>query len=660
MCIKRFFIASSKKIIHTISIKKLAILLFIVIPVSADSFIYNSYNNHGVVGLINMPTARFFDESVYGFTIYDGSPDQKITITSSPFNWLEASFFYTNIQDMPYPGFEYQDYKDKGFNIKIRLKDEGLLPALAIGINDIAGTGFYSSEYLVGSYGISNIDFHMGLGWGTLNGANNKQKNPFSYLSSSFNSRPEFVGNGGKFDADKYFSGKTVSPFYGITYAINDNLIFKLEKDTTSINDRITYKDPTSDYSYSFNFLANDNLSLGLAYERGNLLSFNFSYKNNPKQSIKKYKYKKANTLSNDDTKYQKFIKNLENNNIGINKIFENDNSIGVELTQFKHSDIEIIEEIIQSSAIDSGITKDIKKDLRTANLIAVKEYSTKFENTAELIYERKKQSTFNSNTSIKFRPFLASRESFFKGALLLENDNQLILTDSLFFTSNFKYSLIDNFDDLTIPPVDTFPEQVRSDVKDYLRNIDEGIIIGRAQFDYHITPKLNHHLMFTAGILEDMFSGAGFEYLYFNNDVNYAYGFEIFDVVKRDYKMRFGTSSYSNIVSSANFYYRNYKSIPFDMKFTFGEYLAGDEGATIDFSRSFKNGTKFGVFATFTDVSSDDFGEGSFDKGVYFNIPIYQNFVNYTWRPLTKDPGARLNRKHTLYDLLSKYRKIY
>ena len=163
---------------------------------------------------------------------------------------------------------------------------------------------------------------------------------------------------------------------------------------------------------------------------------------------------------------------------------------------------------------------------------------------------------------------------------------------------------MIDNFDDLTIPPENTFPEQVRSDVKDYLRNIDQGIKIGRAQLDYHITPKLNHHFMVTAGILEDMFSGMGFEYLYFDSEVNYAFGFEIFDVIKRDYKMAFGTTDYSNIISSANFYYRNYKSIPFDMKLSFG--VSGwDEGATIDFSRSFENGTKFGVFASFTDVSS-------------------------------------------------------
>ena len=69
--------------------------------ISADSFKYNSFNNHGVIGLINMPTARFYDESSYGFTFYNGNPDQKITMTSFPFDWLEASFFYTSINDNP-------------------------------------------------------------------------------------------------------------------------------------------------------------------------------------------------------------------------------------------------------------------------------------------------------------------------------------------------------------------------------------------------------------------------------------------------------------------------------------------------------------------------------------------------------------------------------
>ena len=162
---------------------------------------------------------------------------------------------------------------------------------------------------------------------------------------------------------------------------------------------------------------------------------------------------------------------------------------------------------------------------------------------------------------------------------------------------------------------------------------------------------------MLTAGILEEMFTGVGFEYLYFKNNTNYAIGFELFDVQKRDYEFRFGLLDYKNITHSLNFYYRQYELIPFDMKISYGEYLAGDEGATFEISRSYLNGVKFGIFASFTDVSSEQFGEGTFDKGIFFNIPLAGNLINYTWRPLTKDPGAKLNRKHNLYDLLVKFK---
>ena len=41
----------------------------------------------------------------------------------------------------------------------------------------------------------------------------------------------------------------------------------------------------------------------------------------------------------------------------------------------------------------------------------------------------------------------------------------------------------------LIFPPLNTFPAQVRSDIKQYLKNMDKGIIIGRAQLDYYLTP---------------------------------------------------------------------------------------------------------------------------------------------------------------------------
>ena len=642
-----------------------SIFIFTSEDLYSDSFKYNSFNNHGVIGLINMPSARFYDEASHGITIYDGTPDQKITMTSFPYDWMEASFFYTNIQGKPYCGQSFdpvcqQDYKDKGFNFKLRLKEEGVWPAIAVGINDIAGTGYYSSEYVVGSYGINRTDFHFGVGWGALNGSNNSFKNPLGYFYENFNSRPTNTEDkGGQFQPGRYFSGNSVSPFFGLSHLVNKSLLFKLEYDTTLTPGRIGYEPPKEDFSYGIEYTFKNNFTIGFSSERGNYTSLKFIYKNDPLSEARRFRPKKAYPKEGDN-KYTKLIKNLNANSIGVDSIIETPEFIGLELTQFTHPNLDIVEQIIDFSAYDAGIDKEIKKELKVASLKGVSEIDEESKRNAELIYKRDTSRRFNTNTNFKIRPFFAAREGFFKWSLLLENDSEYIIADNFFFTSNLKFSIDDNFDDLTVPPKDTYPAQVRSDVKDYLRNIDEGIIVGRAQFDYHLTPKKNHHIMLTAGILEDMFMGYGFEYLYLKEESNYGIGFEVFDVQKRDHMMKFGTLDYKNTVSSINYYYRNINIIPFDLKISTGEYLAGDKGTTFEMSRKYLNGMEFGVFASFTDVTSEQFGEGTFDKGIFFNIPIYGNFINYTWRPLTKDPGAKLNRKHTLHDLLLRFRPYY
>lgn len=625
--------------------------------ISADGFQYNSYNNHGVIGLINLPSARFYSEASFGVTLYDGTPDQKITMTSSPYDWMEASFFYTNIQDKPYGAGFNQDYKDKGFNVKIRLKQEGIFPAVALGINDIAGTGLYSSEYIVASYGINNVDMHFGLGWGALNGSDYSFKNPFTLISNKFNTRPDYIEDkGGDFTPSRYFSDKEVSPFFGINYSINNFTSLKIEYDTTLTPGQVGYEVSENRISYGLDFAINKNFNIGVSSERDNYFSVKFSYKSNGKSTNKPYKYK-TYEKNKEDNSYDYLIKNLESNGIGVNKIIEGSESIGLELTQFSHPNLDIVEDIIKSAVYDSGIKKSIKTDYRVADLQAYSNFDEGLSKDSKVIYERKQENNFNTSTRFNLRPYIAAREDFLKLGFLIENNSEYIIKDNLFFSSNLKYSIDDNFDDLTVPPVDTYPAQVRSDVKEYLRNFNHKIIIGRAQFDYHLTPKKDNHIMLTAGILEEMFSGYGLEYLYFQNGKDYAVGFEVFKVKKRDYRMKFGTLDYENTTGSVNFYYRNYNFIPFDAKISYGEYLAGDTGSSFELSRSFRSGAEFGIFATFTDVTATQFGEGSFDKGIFFTIPIYKNLVNYTWRPLTKDPGARLNRKHTLYDLLVKFK---
>ncbi len=655
------------KIFSNNFIKSLFILVSLVSinSIYADSFKHNLYNNYGIVGLIHTPSARTYDEGVYGLTTYVGDPNQTVTLSASPFDWFEASFFYTNVQDRPYcydftSDICFNDFKDKGFNVKLRLKEQDKLPAIAIGLNDFAGTGIYSSEYIVGSYGINRTDFHFGLGFGLLNGSDLNFKNPLTFISDKFNDRPTvFKDQGGSFQPSRYFSGEKAAPFFGVSHVLRDKLILKLEHDTSVRPGLVPFSEPKSDFSFGFDYLINDNFSIGMSFERGDYASFKFVYKNDPVKTYEQSQYTRGDRRRGDN-KYTQLINNLEENGIGVKKLTRNANSIGLQLTQVMHPNLKVVENIIDQSARDAGITEDIVKDIEIANLLAVQEIDDAYRASSQTIYERSTTKRYSTNTRANFRPFLASREEFFKGAFLVENDTEFIIRKDLFFNTNIKYSLADNLDDLYIPPVDVFPAQVRSDVKQYLKNVkDGGILIGRAQLDYHLTPAKNHHIMMSAGIFEDMFSGYGGEYLYFTPNTNYSFGVDVFKVFKRDYEWRFGLLDYENTMATLNFNYRNYGTIPFDMKVSAGEYLAGDVGYTLEFSRTFYNGVYFGVFATFTDVTTDQFGEGSFDKGIFFNIPIYGNLVNYTWRPLTKDPGAKLNRRHTLHGLLVKLQPI-
>ena len=171
------------------------------------------------------------------------------------------------------------------------------------------------------------------------------------------------------------------------------------------------YKKAKSNYSVGIEYALNENFVVGFSVERGSTASLKFIYKNSPKTSYQKYKYQNQEQNSNNEDQYQNLITNLERNGIGVNKVIETANSIGLELTQFTHSNLQVVEEIIKQAGKDSGIEKDIKKNLKIVNLDAITEFDDSFEDNSNLIYEREKKSQFNTKTGLKFRPFIASRE---------------------------------------------------------------------------------------------------------------------------------------------------------------------------------------------------------------------------------------------------------
>ena len=91
-----------------------------------------------------------------------------------------------------------------------------------------------------------------------------------------------------------------------------------------------------------------------------------------------------------------------------------------------------------------------------------------------------------------------------------------------------------------------------------------------------------------------------------------------MWQVFQREYDQMFKTRDYKTLTGHLSLYYQEPRSnVLFHIKG--GRYLAKDSGITFDFSRIFRSGLRLGAFFTLTDISDEEFGEGSFDKGFYF-----------------------------------------
>jgi membrane-associated phospholipid phosphatase len=148
-----------------------------------------------------------------------------------------------------------------------------------------------------------------------------------------------------------------------------------------------------------------------------------------------------------------------------------------------------------------------------------------------------------------------------------------------------------------------------------------------------------------------------GGEWLYRPWHSKLAFGVDVNHVRQRDFAQNLSFRDYTVSTGHATLYWDTGWN-DLQVKLSAGQYLAGDTGATVDVKRVFANGTAIGAWATKTNVSAQQFGEGSFDKGIYINIPFdvmlpksAPGIANLMWNPLTRDGGARLSRSFSLFD---------
>ncbi|MEL0616598.1 YjbH domain-containing protein [Cobetia marina] len=219
-------------------------------------------------------------------------------------------------------------------------------------------------------------------------------------------------------------------------------------------------------------------------------------------------------------------------------------------------------------------------------------------------------------------------------------------------FSGVATYQLADNYENYEYIADSDLP-RVRTYVGDYVKETDLGI----TNLQYTRTHQFGRDWYAQAygGILEMMYAGVGAEVLYRPMNSSLALGLDINRVRQREFDQQFGLRDYSVTTGHATAYWQSgWHDVL--VKGSVGRYLAGDIGATLDLSRRFSNGVSVGAWATMTDAG-DDYGEGSFDKGLYVSIPLDAFFTTsskgstgFAWAPLTRDGGARLNRRYQLY----------
>jgi hypothetical protein len=225
-------------------------------------------------------------------------------------------------------------------------------------------------------------------------------------------------------------------------------------------------------------------------------------------------------------------------------------------------------------------------------------------------------------------------------------------LTPGLTFQGSIRQRILGNLNGYTLTSNSVLPK-VRSNANIYDK---EATALSTLTAAYAFRPGADLYAKVTAGYLERMFGGVAAEVLWYPARSRLALGAEIAQVQQRDFDMKLGFQDYQVTTGHVSAYYDfggGYRG-----QLDVGRYLAGDLGATIALDRTFENGWSIGAFATLTDVPYDDFGEGSFDKGIQITIPLGsasgkpgRDTRNVTIRPITGNGGARLVVPNRLYD---------
>ncbi|MDB5371828.1 MAG: hypothetical protein JWP04_470 [Belnapia sp.] len=668
--------------------KALLGLLFVLAGPAAAQDVPATGSNYGGVGLIEMRNARFRPDGTLEAGAAIRHQRQFWSLTFQAFPFLETTFRLT---DRLNATAGQGTTNDRALDFKARLWEESRWrPALALGAQDLIGTGLYSGEYLVASKRFWDVDVTLGLGWGRL-GTAGDLRNPLGAVSDRYLTRSRNVGLGGTPAFGTLFRGRDAAVFGGLEWSVPPGLVLGLEGLRAKVewsgdalrDERGGYparRDGTrgearSRLNFGLQWQPNPWLDAGVHVVHGTDLLLRLSLRLDPARppevprspppamparpeeaappgmleaALRRAGFRPVRVEVQGEealiavgggrqptlAQVAGRVLRLAQPHLPpeVERVAVEWHRSGLPIAR-----LEVLRGAMEAASGGAGSAEEV---LAAASLGPAEAGSAPGPDLLWAVEPRLALQIGDPKVGLRWQAAAAA------GA-------RLGLGEGFALAGSLAQTAAGNLD--KAQPSDSVLPHVRSDLGRYAR--DGRTAIPTLYAERLWSPAPDWFARVSAGLLEPMFGGVSAEVLWRPQQRPLAIGLDLAWVAQRDYRQRLASLGYS----AATWHLSVYADLPvwnLSTVLRAGRYLAGDWGATLEVSRRFNSGIEVGGFATLTDVSARRFGEGSFDKGIFIRFPLQllgpetPARATALIRPVVRDGGQRLAVDSPLYEV--------
>jgi hypothetical protein len=670
-----------------------------------------SVNLYGTPGLIDMPSAEMKPdgEVTFSYSYFGGQQRRNLTFQILP--RVTGTLRYSTISNWGRTNDPGYDLYDRSFDIAFQLvREEGpWIPSVTIGLRDFLGTGVYSGEYIVASKRVvPSVTVTGGIGWGRL-GTLGGFSNPIcDIFGGSACERDVDVGEGGNLAWESYFQGETAAPFGGIEWRTPvDGLTLKAEYSPDAYERE--QRGPRADFerksrvNFGAEYRVTSGITLGGYWMYGSEAGVNLAITANPNRPLQPQDLSPGpipvtaraadaprgpSWAANEAARAQlgqALAAALDGEGVQLQEMRVSGDTVEVLIVnQRLRQDPRAIGRTVR--VLQTGLPASVEtfrvtvvRDGLPVTTVAIDRstYESLIDrpDAGQRMWEQARIESADPRADVPEGFAVWERPDLFpkwewaifpalylnyltpddpiRFGLNLDAAASYRVSPELSFTAGLSQPLLGPSGDPG--PSETELQPVRSESARYFAERTPKLT--RLTGDYVTKVRPDTYVRASAGYLERMFAGVSGEVLWKPSEQNWGVGLELNYVAQRDNEgLGFGQYDYQVATGHASLYWdTGFQG--FEIQVDAGRYLAGDWGSTLRVTRRFPNGWALGAFASLTDVSAEDFGEGSFDKGVTIEIPFrwatpFETLARneLVLRSINRDGGARLDIDNRLY----------